>query len=181
MNVDVFENEEVVVVIGQGSVILIGMPGAGKSTIGVLLAKETARDFVDTDVLIQLREGKTLQDILDESDYLNLRRIEEEVLLSVDLSHHVIATGGSAVYSAWGMKKLKSLGPVVYLHADLDELRRRIHNFDTRGIASLPGQSLQDLFAEREALYKQYADLIIDCNGKNQEQIITELLAKLTK
>ena len=167
--------------VGKGSVVLIGMPGAGKSTIGVLLAKETARDFVDTDVLIQLREDKTLQDILDETDYLNLRRIEEEVLLSVDLSHHVIATGGSAVYSHEGMEKLKTLGPVVYLQASLDELRRRIHNFDTRGIASQPGQSLQDLFAEREALYTKYADITVDCNDKNQEQIIQELLAKLTK
>ena len=165
----------------EGSVVLIGMPGAGKSTIGVLLAKETARDFVDTDVLIQLREDKTLQQILDESDYLNLRRIEEEVLLSVDLSHHVIATGGSAVYSHDGMEKLKTLGPIVYLQASLDELRRRIHNFDTRGIASKPGQSLQDVFAEREALYSKYADITIDCNNKNQGQIIQELLAKLTR
>ena len=164
----------------KGSVVLIGMPGAGKSTIGVLLAKETARDFVDTDVLIQLREDKTLQDILDETDYINLRRIEEEVLLTVDLSHHVIATGGSAVYSHDGMMKLKTLGPVVYLQANLDELRRRIHNFDTRGIASKPGQSLQDLFAEREALYNKYADVVIDCNNKNQEQVIRELLAKIT-
>lgn len=165
--------------VGKGSVILIGMPGAGKSTLGILLAKETARDFVDTDVLIQLREGKTLQDILEESDYLNLRHIEEEVLLSVDLAHHVIATGGSAVYGHEGMQKLKTLGPVVYLQADLDELRRRIHNFDTRGIARRPEQSLEDVFIEREALYKQYADIVIDCNNKNQEQIIQELLVKL--
>ena len=167
--------------IGLGSVVLIGMPGAGKSTIGVLLAKETARDFVDTDVLIQLREEKTLQDILDESDYLNLRHIEEQVLLTVDLDHHVIATGGSAVYSDQGMKKLKTLGPVVYLQSDLDELRRRIDNFDTRGIASLPGQSLADVFAERELLYNRYADLVIDCNNKNQEQVLSELVTKLTK
>jgi shikimate kinase len=167
-------------VVGKGSVVLIGMPGAGKSTIGILLAKETARDFVDTDVLIQLREGKTLQDILDAADYLKLRCIEAEVLQAVDLSHHVIATGGSAVYSREGMEKLKKLGPVVYLQASLDELRRRIHNFDTRGIARQPGQNLENLFAEREALYKQYADVIIDCNNKNQEQIIQALLAKLT-
>lgn len=165
--------------VGKGSVILIGMPGAGKSTLGILFAKETARDFVDTDVLIQLREHKTLQDILDQSDYLNLRRIEEEVLLAVDLSHHVIATGGSAVYGHDGMEKLKTLGPVVYLQADLDELRRRIHNFDTRGIARKPDQSLEDVFIEREALYNKYADVVIDCNNKNQEQVLQELMTKL--
>lgn len=159
-----------------GSVVLIGMPGAGKSTLGVLLAKETARDFIDTDVLIQVRENKTLQNILDDSDYLNLRRIEEEVLLSVDLTHHVIATGGSAVYSAKGMSKLKTLGPVIFLDVSSDELRRRIHNYDSRGIARRPGQSFEGLFAERDALYRQYADIIVDGNGKSQGEIVEELL-----
>ena len=161
------------------SVVLVGMPGAGKSTLGVLLAKETARDFIDTDVLIQVREGQTLQSILDTSDYLNLRRIEEEVLLTVDLTHHVIATGGSAVYSDRGMAKLKSLGPVVFLEVALDELRRRIHNYDERGIARRPDQSFAELFAERDALYRQYADIVIDCNGKSQEAILEELRAQL--
>lgn len=161
------------------SLVLVGMPGAGKSTLGVLLAKETARDFVDTDVLIQVREGRILQDILDESDYLNLRRIEEEVLLSVDLANHIIATGGSAVYSDKGMAKLKTLGPVIFLDVNLDELRRRIHNYDNRGIARRPDQSFDELFAERDALYRKYADIVIDCNGKRQEEIIEELQNRL--
>jgi len=165
--------------IAAQSVVLVGMPGAGKSTLGVLLAKESARDFVDTDVLIQVREGKTLQDILDESDYLNLRRIEEEVLLSVDLTHHVIATGGSAVYSEKGMAKLNTLGPVVFLQVELDELRRRIHNYDNRGIARRPDQSFEELFAERDALYRRFADIVVDCNGKKPEEIIAELLPQL--
>lgn len=165
--------------IAAQSVVLVGMPGAGKSTLGVLLAKETARDFVDTDVLIQVREGKTLQDILDESDYLNLRRIEEQALLSVDLTHHVIATGGSAVYSDKGMAKLKTLGPVVFLQVELDELRRRIHNYDNRGIARRPDQSFEDLFAERDALYRRYADIVVDCNAKKPEDIIADLLTLL--
>ena len=160
----------------RSSIVLIGMPGAGKSTLGVLLAKETARDFVDTDVLIQVRENKTLQCILNDSDYLNLRRIEEEVLLSVDLAHHVIATGGSAVYSDKGMAKLKTLGPVVFLDVSLDELRRRIHNYDSRGIACRPGQSFEALFEERDTLYRRYADRVIDCNNKSQSEIVKELL-----
>lgn len=161
------------------SVVLVGMPGAGKSTLGVLLAKETARDFIDTDVLIQVREGQTLQQIIDGSDYLNLRRIEEEVLLSVDLTHHIIATGGSAVYSDKGMAKLKTLGPVVFLDVSLEELRRRIHNYEKRGIARRPDQSFEELFAERDALYRHYADIVIACDQKRQEEIIDELLAQL--
>lgn len=96
------------------NLILIGMPGAGKSTIGLLLAKELAKNFIDTDILIQLREGKTLQDILHEHGYQRLRDIEEEILLSVKCSNHIIATGGSAVYSEAGMKHLNSFGPVIF-------------------------------------------------------------------
>jgi shikimate kinase len=157
------------------------MPGAGKSTLGVQLAKETARDFVDTDVAIQLREEKTLQAIIDESDYLKLRRIEEEVLLSLNISNHVIATGGSAVYSERGMLKLKTLGPVIFLDVKLDELRRRIDNYDHRGIARRPDQSFEDLYEERSALYKKYADIVIDCGEKNQQVLLRELVGKIEK
>jgi shikimate kinase len=158
------------------SIILIGMPGAGKSTLGVQLAKETARDFVDTDVLIQVREGKTLQQIIDEADYLALRAIEEEILLSLQLHNHVIATGGSAVYSERGMQVLQELGRVVFLSASLPELQQRIHNYAQRGIARRPDQSFDDLYAERNRLYRQYADRIIECDGKNQQQVLDELL-----
>lgn len=161
------------------SITLIGMPGAGKSTIGVLLAKELAKDFVDTDVLIQVREQKTLQEIMDASDYLNLRRIEEEVILSTDLRNHVIATGGSAVYGDAGMQHLKRYGPVVFLSVSLDELQRRIHNYASRGIARRPDQSFDDVFAERNRLYRQYADIVIECDGKNQAAVIEQLLRQL--
>lgn len=160
----------------MNSIVLIGMPGAGKSTIGVLLAKETARDYVDTDVLIQVREGKTLQTIMDESDYLNLRKIEEQVLLDSHFPTHIVATGGSAVYSDLGMCHLRKYGPVVFLDVSLDELCQRIHNYESRGIARAPGQSFNDLFEERRALYLHYADVVIGCNGKSQEDIIAELL-----
>jgi len=157
------------------SIILVGMPGAGKSTLGILLAKELAKDFVDTDVLIQLREGKCLQTILDERDYLNLRDIEEQVLLSTHLPNHVIATGGSAVYSEAGMLHLKKYGPVIFLDVDLDELKKRIHNYETRGIAMHPGQSFQSLFDERRTLYLKYADNVIDCQGKSQDVLLNQI------
>ncbi|WP_323844672.1 shikimate kinase [Microbulbifer magnicolonia] len=161
------------------SIVLIGMPGAGKSTLGVLLAKELALDFVDTDVLIQLREGKTLQEIMNESDYLNLRRIEGEVIADADLPNHVIATGGSAVYSEEGMANLRRFGPVVFLNCSADELRRRIHNYESRGIAKAPGQSFEELFAERQALYRKYADITVGCDGRDLQQVLDQVIEEL--
>ncbi|AOS98370.1 Shikimate kinase [Microbulbifer aggregans] len=161
------------------SIVLIGMPGAGKSTVGVLLAKELALDFVDTDVLIQAREGKTLQDIMNESDYLNLRRIEGEVIATAELPGHVISTGGSAVYSEEGMANLGRFGPIVFLNCSADELRRRIHNYESRGIAKAPGQSFADLFEERQALYRKYADITVECDGRSLQQVLDAVLQEL--
>ena len=141
------------------SIVLIGMPGAGKSTLGILLAKELGMGFVDTDVAIQVREGQTLQEILEDSDYMNLRNIEEQILLSEDIVNKVVATGGSAVYSEAGMARLKDSATVVFLDVPLEELSNRITNFDSRGIARQPDQSLESLFEERCKLYKKYADI----------------------
>lgn len=161
------------------SVVLIGMPGAGKSTLGVLLAKELALDFVDTDMLIQLREDRTLQEIIDGSDYLNLRRIEGEVIAEAHLPNHVIATGGSVVYSEEGMANLGRFGPIVFLNCSAEELRRRIHNYESRGIAKAPGQSFAELFEERQALYRKYADIAVDCDGKDLQQVLECVLEEL--
>lgn len=163
----------------MSNIILIGMPGAGKSTLGVQLAKETARDFIDTDVLIQLREGKTLQAIMDNSDYLHLREIEEQVLLSLNCQNHIIATGGSAVYSDAGMQHLKQLGQVVFLNVSLAELQRRINNYEQRGIARRADQSFDDLYQERQSLYKYYADKVVDCQQKGQQELLSDLLVSL--
>lgn len=146
----------------QSNVVLIGMPGAGKSTIGVLLAKRLGYDFIDTDVLIQIRQGEVLQATLDARGYLALREIEAQVLLSLDVSRTVIATGGSAVYSSPAMAHLASAGVVVYLAAELDQLRRRILDYESRGIARRPGQDLAELFAERTRLYERYARITVD-------------------
>lgn len=160
------------------SLVLIGMPGAGKSTLGLLLAKHLAKDFVDTDVLIQLEYRKTLQDILQEQGYLALREAEEQVLLKAQYPNHIIATGGSAVYSAAGMQHLKQFGPVIFLDVSSETLQARIHNMDSRGIARPANQTFADVYAERRPLYMHYADIVIDGNGKKIEQLIDEIIAK---
>lgn len=162
-------------------IVLVGMPGAGKSTLGILLAKELGLDFVDTDVAIQVREGKTLQQIMDESTYLRLRHLEEQVLLETDCQGKVIATGGSAVYSEKGMAHLKAQAKVVFLDVPITELVHRIHNYETRGIARHPNQSFQDLFTERGALYRRYADIHIPCDNQRSDQVLCLVLDALAQ
>jgi len=161
------------------NIVLIGMPGSGKSTVGVILAKLTGRDFVDTDVLIQAEQGRALQDIVDRDGYLALRAIEEKVLLSLACRCHVIATGGSAVYSSRAMAHLKTDGITVFLDVDMATLKARVHDYDTRGLAKRPDQSVDDLFAERSALYRQYADATIDCVGLTHEEVCAKIIAEL--
>ena len=163
----------------HNSIVLIGMPGAGKSTLGILLAKELGLDFVDTDIAIQVREGRTLQEILDSSDYLHLREIEEQILLSEDITGKVVATGGSAVYSEAGMARLKETATVIFLDVPLQELRKRIVNFDSRGIARKPNQSLESLFDERCALYRKYGDIKINCDQQSLQQSLDSVLQRL--
>ena len=161
------------------NLVLIGMPGSGKSTVGVILAKRTGRDFVDTDVLIQTARQRTLQDIVDTDGYLVLRRIEEEILLGLAVRNHVIATGGSAVYSDRAMQHLKADGIVIFLDTDLDTLQKRVRDFSTRGLAKRSDQSFADLFAERFPLYTKYADITINCAGLDQEEVCTRIIARI--
>lgn len=154
---------------------LIGMPGAGKSTIGILLAKNLGLGFIDTDVLIQINRQKTLQQILDDQGHLALRAIEEEEILKLNLERHVIATGGSAAYSDRAMRHLQLRSTIIFLEVSFTEIERRIHNFATRGIAKAKEQSFRELFDERQGLYRQYADLTIACDGRNQDQIATQI------
>ena len=161
------------------SIVLIGMPGAGKSTIGILLAKELGLDFIDTDISIQVRWGKTLQQITDESGYMVLRDYEEQVLLSENIDHKVVATGGSAVYSDAGMARLKASATVIFLDVSLPALQQRVTNFDTRGIARRPEQSFEDLFAERSLLYQRYADIRIDCSNLGVNEALQTVLETL--
>jgi len=161
------------------NIILIGMPGSGKSTIGVLLAKLASLDFADTDILIQSAARKPLQAIVNTEGHMALRKIEEEVLLKLDCSRHVIATGGSAVYSAAAMSHLKELGIVVFLDADLATLRSRVRDYGTRGLAKPPDQTLEELFDERSVLYRRYADVTINCSGLTHEEVCASIIKEL--
>jgi shikimate kinase len=155
----------------RSNVVLIGMPGSGKSTVGVILAKQTSRAFVDTDVVIQTQQGRSLQEIVDRHGPMALRRIEEEVLLGLSLRNHVIATGGSAVYSDRAMAHLRSEGIVVFLDVDLPTLEARVRDFRTRGLAKEPGQTFGDLYLERLPLYRKYAEVTVQCALLRHEQV----------
>lgn len=157
------------------------MPGSGKSTIGVILAKKTARAFIDTDVMIQTREGRSLQTIIDHDGYMALRKIEERNLLTLNCTNHVISTGGSAAYSDTAMKHLKSIGTIIFLNVKLNTLTKRIRNFDTRGLAKRTDQTFEDLFNERYLLYRKYADMIIDNSDMNQEEVCEEIVTDIDK
>jgi len=161
------------------NIVLIGMPGSGKSTVGIILAKLTSCNFVDTDVLIQISQGRTLQDIVDTEGYMVLREIEERILLKLDCFDHVIATGGSAVYSHAAMTHLKSNGVVVFLKVELPILESRIHDFATRGLAKRPEQSIEDLFEERFVLYTKYADVTIECKDLKQEEVCEDIISSI--
>jgi len=155
------------------------MPGAGKSTVGIILAKLTSRDFVDTDVLIQTSQGRVLQEIVDTEGHMVLRKIEEDIILGLHCDHHVIATGGSAVYSPVAMKHLKSKGIVVFLDVDLTTLESRVHDFDTRGLAKRPDQTLSELFEERIVLYRKFADVTVDCVDLSHEEVCAQVIERV--
>jgi|WetSurMetagenome_2_1015567.scaffolds.fasta_scaffold289011_2 shikimate kinase len=152
------------------NIILIGMPGSGKSTVGVILAKRLSLGFIDTDLLIQQDQNRTLQEIVDRDGYMALRTIEEKILLKLSSVNHVIATGGSAAYSAPAMDHLRAIGAVVFLNVDIPTLEARVRDFATRGLAKRPDQTLEELFEERYSLYVKYADITIDAARLSQEE-----------
>ena len=158
---------------------LIGMPAAGKSTIGVLLAKALGYDFLDTDLLIQVTTQRTLPQIIAEDGFLGLRKIEADVIGSVDCDRTVIATGGSAVYAPESMAHLSSLGQIVYLRADADVLQERIGNLESRGVSAAADATLESIIAERLPMYERFSDLTINA-GQHAELVLANLVQALT-
>lgn len=162
------------------NIILTGMPGCGKSTVGVVLAKTLGMHFVDTDLIIQRQQKDKLQNLVDRYGTERFREMEEQALLSVsDREDTVIATGGSAVFCEKGMEYLKQNGKCIYLRVPCDELVRRLTNIKTRGIAASKGMTVEDIMNERSPYYDKYADIVIDCFGMGIEEI-TEAIAVRT-
>lgn len=162
------------------NIVLIGMPGAGKSTVGVLLAKSTLRAFVDTDLVIQQREGKSLCGIIEEEGTDRFLEMENEVIASCSFDCCVVATGGSAVFGKEAMEKLRQDGTVVYLKLSVDEIKKRISDIHSRGVAVRSGVTLEEIFEERKPLYEKYADFTVDCTGLNAEQCVEKIIALLS-
>jgi len=158
------------------NVVLIGMPGCGKSTCGVLAAKVLCKEFVDTDLVIQQKEKAPLQAIINEKGNDYFAAAEEDAICSLKALDAVVATGGSVVYSEKAMAHLKEGATVIYLRITFDTMVKRIADMRSRGILLRDGESLEVMFAERESLYEKYADRIIDCDDRTIESIVSEIV-----
>lgn len=160
----------------SSNIVLIGMPGSGKSTCGVLAAKALLKNFFDTDLLLQNLEGKRLQSIINENGIEYFNEAEERAILSLDIRGTVIATGGSVVYSEKAMAHLRSLGKTIYLRLGYEEMEKRIKNITTRGIVLKNGETLLDMYNERAPLYERYADEILNCDGMTVEETVESIV-----
>lgn len=160
----------------NNNIVLIGMPGVGKSTIGVILAKVLGYQFVDADLVIQKEEGKLLREIIAEVGTDGFIEVENRVNAGLMVEHSIIATGGSVVYGAEAMEHLKKIGTVIYLKLPYEELRVRLHDIKGRGVVLREGQTFLDLYKERVPLYEKYADLTVDESGCSVEQTVEKIL-----
>ncbi|MDD7643268.1 MAG: shikimate kinase [bacterium] len=154
------------------NIVLIGMPGVGKSTVGVVLAKNLGYSFVDSDLLIQEQEGKLLHEIIGERGLDGFNEVENRVNAKISANRSVIATGGSVVYGREAMEHLKQIGTVVYLELSCEELSERLGDLNERGVSIRPGQTLADLMEERTPLYEKYADVTINCENRQIREIV---------
>lgn len=160
----------------KNNIVLIGMPGVGKSTIGVILAKLLGYQFVDADLVIQEKEGKLLREIIEEVGAEGFIEVENRINSQIEARHSIIATGGSVVYGAEAMAHLKEIGTILYLKLPYEELNRRLHDIKGRGVVLKDGQTLQDLYEERVPLYEKYADVTVDEYQLNVEQTIEKIM-----
>ena len=163
------------------SIVLIGMPGAGKTTLGTILSRRFKMPFIDTDQVIEEREGTSLQKILEARGLDNFKIFEGEVVASLNLSAHIIATGGSVIYSQAAMTHLARLGTIIYLHVSPAALEERINNADTRGMARRPGMTLAELYKERAPLYKAWADCTVTGDDLSPESMADEIIAFISQ
>ena len=157
------------------NVILIGMPGAGKSTVGVVLAKRLGYTFLDSDLVIQQKYGKLLHELISEHGVGGFWKIENDVNAGLTCDRTVIATGGSAIYGAEAMEHLRSIGTVVYLRLTLPQIEERLGDLTERGVTLREGQDLKALYEERTPLYEKYAHVIIDCDGQRVRELVTRI------
>jgi shikimate kinase len=161
------------------NVILIGMPGAGKSSVGVVLAKILGCSFIDGDLVIQEKTGKLLHEIIAEIGTDGFNQLENEINTSISPEKAVISPGGSVVYGKEAMEHYKQIGKVIFLNLPVEDLKQRLGDLNERGVSLKPGQTLEDLYNERLPLYKKYADYIVDCHGKQLKEVAREISAYL--
>jgi len=163
----------------MNNIILIGMPGAGKSTIGVILAKVMCYQFVDSDLVIQDHEKRLLNQIIKDEGRDGFLKIEEEINSKLDFNKTVIATGGSVIYGALAMEHLKKIGTIVYIKLSCEELSIRLGNIDGRGVILKENQTFNDLYLERCPLYEKYADIVIEAEGTTVEEAVVKIVTSL--
>lgn len=161
------------------NIVLIGMPAVGKTTVGKLLARRIGFGFLDSDDLIQSKEQQTLAQIILDKGLDRFLQIEEQQIVSIHCSNHVIATGGSVVYSQKAMSHLSKISTIIYLSIHLDELLKRLSDMTSRGVAVKPGQKIEDLYKERTPLYDTYCDIKIDCHSMTAQQVVEKSVSNL--
>lgn len=159
----------------RDNVVLIGMPGAGKSTVGVVLAKKLGYSFVDSDLVIQEQYGKLLHELIEENGVEGFWKLENQVNCSLAPHRSVVATGGSAVYGDEAMRHLREVGTVVYLELSCEEIASRLGDLSERGVTLRPGQTLSELYGERIPLYEKYAHMTVSCDRKMLREIVHEI------
>lgn len=163
------------------NIVLIGMPGAGKSTVGVVLAKRLGMSFMDSDLVIQEQEGKMLHEIIEEKGTEGFLVIEDRVNAAINPKNTVIATGGSVIYGQNAMEHLREIGTVCYLKLSYESIDERLGDLAQRGVALKDGQTLLDLYQERTPLYEKYTNLVIDCENKNIREVVSEIARAIGK
>lgn len=165
----------------MNNIILIGMPGAGKSTIGVILAKVMGYNFIDSDLLIQEQEQCLLKDIIERDGLEGLIAVEERINSNIQANNSIIATGGSVIYGPKAMEHLREIGTVVYIQLSYETIRKRLGNIKQRGVVFQEGQTLKSLYKERCPLYEQYAHLIVNGEELNMEELMEKIAGEIKR